>query len=103
MIKKYSKVLLAAIAASIVLISALSYIKLPQTGSFEYVRKGEDLFHKGKIKEAIRYFEKAYASSPENKDIITNLIYAYSEYGAGFAETKGYDKAIEYLNKACGV
>ncbi len=103
MIKKYSWLLLSVTLAVFILILALPYIRQGQIGSFEYVRKGEELFHKGKVKEAIRYFEKAYASSPENRDIITNLLYAYSEYSAAFAEAKDYDKAIEYMSKACDV
>ena len=80
---------------------ALPYLmKREQLGSFEYVRKGGKLLEKGRIKESIAYFEKAYASSPENKDIKLNLIHAYSEYGASLAELKDYAKAVSYMAKA---
>ncbi len=69
-------------------------------GSFEYVRKGEALFDKGKYAEAIKYYEKAYASSPENEAIKDDLIYAFSTYAGKMAENEKYDEAIRYLFRA---
>ncbi len=99
-VRKYWRLLPAAIAAGVVLAAILFYAKQPYVGSFEYIRKGEDLFNKGKVKESIRYFEKAYASSPANKDIRSSIVYAYSEYALLLAEAKEYGEAINYLVKA---
>lgn len=70
------------------------------TGSFEYVRKGESLIDKGKYKEAIKYFEKACESSPENEVIKSDLVYAYTAYGKSLESDGKYDEAIDYLEKA---
>ncbi len=93
------------IAAVIILaaIPTLFQVGHQQTGSFEYVRKGRDLFDKGKMKESLRYFEKAYRSSPENKDIQSNLAYAYTTYGVRLADSGNFDQAIEFLKKAVDV
>ncbi|MFA5147061.1 MAG: hypothetical protein WC515_06795 [Candidatus Omnitrophota bacterium] len=69
-------------------------------GSFEYVRKGDDLLDKGKYREAVGSFEKAYEASPDNREIKLGLIYAYSKYAASFAEKDDHDRAVEYLAKA---
>ena len=69
-------------------------------GSYEFVRKGEALLDRGKYKEAVGYFEKAYESSPENEVIKSDLVYSYSKYGMILAESKYYADAIEYLAKA---
>ncbi len=95
--------------ASLVLISIIfiliiksnpSLLRPKTPGSFEYVRKGEELLDKARYKDAVSYFEKAYESSPENMTIRSNLIYAYSKYGMSFAATEEWDKAITYLEKA---
>lgn len=71
-----------------------------ETGSFEYVRKGERLLDKEKYAESIRYFEKAYELSPENETIKSDLIYAYSTYSRNLAEKEKYDEALDYMIKA---
>ena len=55
---------------------------------------------KGKFKDAVAFFEKAYRSSPDNKTIAQDLVYAYSRYGSVLAESEDYDRSIEYLKKA---
>jgi tetratricopeptide (TPR) repeat protein len=72
-------------------------------GSYEYIRKGESLLEKGAAREALGYFEKAYVSSPDNREIRTDLAYAYSRYGALLADKDDYDGAIELLAKAADV
>ena len=72
--------------------------KIP--GSFEYVRKGEDLLNKSRFAEAVKYFERAYESSPENEVIKSDLVYAYSVYGKALVDKKKHDEAIDYLSKA---
>lgn len=74
-----------------------------QVGSFEYVRKGDDLLDEGDFKGSIRYFEKAYDSSPENNIIIAKLRNAYFDYAAALAEDRDYNKSIVCLNRACTV
>ncbi len=69
-------------------------------GSFEYIRKGEALLDKGKHIEAIKYYEMAHASSPENDAIKNGLVYAYSSYAVKTAESEKYDVSIKYLSKA---
>lgn len=91
---------LAVVLLASAIVSAALYTRQANVGSFEYVRKGEDLFNKGKVKESIKYFEKAHLSSPENKDIKANIVHAYSVYASGLAESKDYDAAIKYLTKA---
>jgi len=97
---RYWRLLLPAIAAGVVIAAAAFYTKQANVGSFEYIRKGEDLFNQGRIKESIRYFEKAYASSPDNKDIRSSIVYSYSEYAFKLAGAKDYGAAINYLAKA---
>jgi len=74
-----------------------------QVGSFEYVRKGDDLLDEGDFKGSIKYFEKAYDASPENSVIAAKLRNTYFNYASNLAETGDYDKAIGCLNRACTV
>jgi len=69
-------------------------------GSYEFVRKGEALLDRGKYKDSVGYFEKAYESSPEEEVIKSDLAYSYSKYGMTLAESKYYSAAIEYFSKA---
>jgi len=69
-------------------------------GSFEYIRKADELLEKGNLVEAIVYFEKAHNSSPDNDTIAQNLAYAYSRYAERLEESEYYDKAIAYLTNA---
>jgi len=104
MTKKYTWLLLAAEAAIIAAIFGAQYYRnRPQAGSFEYVRKGMDLLHKGRVRDSLRYFEKAYLASPESEDIRLSLIYACSRYASDLADKKDYNKAILYLTRACDV
>lgn len=70
------------------------------SGSFEYIRKGEALLDKGRYKDAIAYFEKAFEESGENKEITAALSWAYTKYAMTLADRGDYDQAIEYLVKA---
>jgi len=74
-----------------------------QTGSFEYVRKGDSLLDEGDLKGSIKYFEKAYDASPDNSVIAAKLRNAYFEYAASLAEAGDYDKSIGCLNRAVTV
>ena len=69
-------------------------------GSYEFVRKGEALLDRGKYKDSVGYFEKAYESSPKEEVIKSDLAYSYSKYGMTLAESKYYADAIEYFSKA---
>ena len=106
---KPSPIKLIALLSAIVILSiifiSLIFNLLPQksTGSFEYVRKGQDLLDKGKYQQAIGYFEKAYEASPDNETIKSDLVYAYSMYSSALSREDNYDKAIEYLDKAYNV
>lgn len=94
---------LISAAVLIFLILASIFLNIfPQrlTGSFEYVRKGEELFDKGKYPQAIAYFEKASQSSPDNEKIRSGLVWAYSIYSKKLAKGNKHDEAINYLNKA---
>ncbi|MCX5679698.1 MAG: hypothetical protein NTZ95_03460 [Candidatus Omnitrophica bacterium] len=71
-----------------------------QIGSFEYVRKGDDLLDEGDFKGSIKYFEKAYDASPENSVIAAKLRNAYFDYATHLAESEDYDKSIGCLNRA---
>ncbi|MDP3791277.1 MAG: peptidase MA family metallohydrolase [Candidatus Omnitrophota bacterium] len=73
------------------------------TGSFEYVRKGEELLDKGRHVQAITYFERAYKSSPGNDAIKSSLVWAYSMYSGVLAKEDKHDEAIMYLEKAYNV
>jgi len=87
-------IVILSVAAVILNLPAL---QKRSTGSFEYVRKGEDLLDKGKYTQAIKYFEQAHESSPENETILSDLVYAYSMYSGVLTDQKKYDEAIEYL------
>ena len=101
---KTSGLILLVIIISIVLLQMVLHL-FPQkiTGSFEYIRKGEDLIDKGKSADSIKYFEKAYESSPENETIKSELVYAYSACSKALADKNKYDEAIDYLAKAYNV
>lgn len=98
-------VLLLIITAATTIISALyaARLGLRQVGSFEYVRKGEDLLDKSKFQESIIYFKKAHESSPGNDTITSELIDAYDRHSVYLAESKDYNKAIDCLAKAYDV
>jgi len=100
--KNLELLLLIAVMATIASILYAAYAKMPrrQVGSFEYVRKAENLLDKGSFKESLRYLEKAYAASPENSTIILELANTYSEYAACLAESGDYDRAIRCLIRA---
>lgn len=72
---------------------------LKEAGSFEYVRRGEDLFRKGDHKRALAYFEKAFENSPESGEIQYNLIWAYSRYSTALQAAGNHDEAIRYLSR----
>lgn len=98
---RLAAIVLSSVAVAVMLILISPYVSTKKTpGSFEYIRKGEELFNKGRYKDVIAYFEKAYESSPQNEIIVTDLIFAYSKYSAVLAESRDYVKAIEYLDKA---
>ena len=84
-------------------VSNLSLFPRRYTGSFEYVRKGEELLDKSRYVQAINYFEKAHESSPDNETIDSSLVYAYSMYSRELARENKHDEAISYLDKACEV
>ena len=100
---------LLSISLGVIVILAIAYkanpgLFTPKTpGSFEYVRKGEDLLNKSKYEEAIASFEKAHKASPDNKEIKQSLICAYFKYADSLAEKSNYGPAIGYLAKACNV
>ncbi len=101
----YKNIITAVIIASSALIIAIfiinpNLITGRTPGSFEFIRKGEALFDKGKYAEAIKYYEKAYASSPDSGVIKDDLVYAFSTYAARMAEDEKYDDAIRYLFRA---
>ena len=93
----------------IVLLSVIAVLaNLPSfshrsTGSFEYVRRGEELLDKGKYVQAINYFEKANESSPDNETIKSDLVYAYTMYSGALAKENKYNEAILYMSKAYNV
>jgi len=91
------------IALLVILIARPDLLTYKIPGSFEYIRKGEDLMDKGKYAEAIRYYEEAYRSSPESDDIKKNLVYAYSRCAIKMAESEKYDQGIEYLSRAYSI
>lgn len=78
------------------------YLDIASThpGSFEYVRKGEDLLDNGNFKGAIKYFEKAYDSSPNNSIITAKLRNSYLYYASYLQGSGEYDKSINCLKRA---
>ncbi|MDD5496147.1 MAG: tetratricopeptide repeat protein [Candidatus Omnitrophica bacterium] len=92
--------LTAVIILLVVFFAASSFIPGSGKGSFEYVRKGMALADKGNYQQAIKYFEKAHESSPDNEVIAENLAWAYSSYASDFVVRRDYDKAIEYMTRA---
>ncbi|MCX5686831.1 MAG: hypothetical protein NTW09_05190 [Candidatus Omnitrophica bacterium] len=74
-----------------------------QVGSFEYVRKAENLIENGRLQDAIRYLEKAHSSSPENEVIAAQLANTYSLYSDRLARSDKYETAIGSLKRACDV
>jgi len=100
------KWLLWAVFAAASVGAALILAKLHdgvEAGSYEYVRKAQDLFDKGKTGESIRYMEKAYEASGDNKDIQANLINAYSAYSSELIRSGDHDKAVEFMQKAAEI
>ncbi len=99
-----SAAIVRVIVLSLILIGIVFYF-FPRkyTGSFEYVRKGEELLGKGKYAVAINYFEKAHESSPDNEAIKSDLVYAYSIHSGALAKENRYDEAIEYMGKSFNV
>lgn len=101
---KFFLILLSAAALASIFLSL--YISGPYifsrkiTGTFEYVRRGEEYLDKNNFKAAIDYFERAYESSPDNQTVKLDLAYAYSQYARFFSETENYDSAVKYLTKA---
>jgi len=97
--------LLAAVIVLFVAVIRPNFGVFPQkmSGSFEYIRKGEYLFGKNKYAKAVKYFEKAYDSSPENETIKSYLVYAYSTYSKALAGSDKYDEAIDYLIKSYNI
>lgn len=100
--------ILLAIAAPFIALEVISnpprfMLDMQNVGSFEYIRKAEELFDKGLYVKAISYYEKAHESSPENASIISGIIFAYSKYASILADSAKYDKAIEYLAKAYNI
>jgi tetratricopeptide (TPR) repeat protein len=90
----------AGIISAILVFFFFNFLPGKTIGSFEYVRKAEDLLEKGKYRQAIAYFEKACESSPDNKIIRSGLVYAYSMYSNALAKENKHDLAIDYLDKA---
>ena len=105
-IKTVTKRLAPAITISLLLLSALiiksnpSIITPKEPGVFEFVRKGEALFHKGDYAKAVREFEKAYEISPENDTVRYDLISAYTQYAQTFTRSGDHDKALGILAKS---
>ncbi|MBI5144053.1 MAG: tetratricopeptide repeat protein [Candidatus Omnitrophica bacterium] len=91
---------LAIIAAIIIYKTNPGIFTQKTLGSFEYVRRAEDLLDKGEYRKAIYYFEKAFRASPENRAIKKGLSWAYTRYAIALAESESYDSAIDYLTKA---
>lgn len=85
---------------AIIIFFFLDFLPHKNIGSFEYVRKAEDLLDKGKYKQAVACLEKAYDSSPDNNVIISGLIYAYTMYSNALTKENNYGLAIEYMDKA---
>lgn len=81
----------------------LTHSPFKSIGSFEYVRMGESLLDKGLYPKAITYYEKAYESSPDNQEIVSALVFAYSKYAYILSAEEKYDEAIEYLSRAYGL
>ncbi len=94
--------LISGLAIILILIWKTNPSLFPQkkTGSFVYVRKAESLLEKGRFKEAIAYFKKAFVHSPHNDDIRRNLAWAYTKYGMTLAGSGDDDAAIEAFIKA---
>ena len=104
--RKYLELGLLAVtlaAAISVLCGWYADIAGTQTGSFEYVRKGDDLLDNGDLKGSIKYFEKAYEASPENSLIAAKLRNTYFEYADHLTETGDYAKSIGCLNRAATI
>ena len=55
--------------SAVVVMSNLPTLSKRSTGSFEYVRKGEDLLDKGRYGQAIKYFEQALDAGTKKPDI----------------------------------
>ena len=102
---RYKKILLSiliipAIAILVIFIIDPNLLSPKTQGSFEYIRKGEALLDKGKYVEAIKYYEMAYAASPDSDEIKNGLVYAYSKYAVKLAESERYNMGVKYLSKA---
>ncbi|HPM43203.1 MAG TPA: tetratricopeptide repeat protein, partial [Candidatus Omnitrophota bacterium] len=69
-------------------------------GSFEYVRIGERLADKGRYAEALKFFEKAFESSPESDIIKASLAWIYTVYARELDSYGKYDKSLYYFLKA---
>ena len=105
---RFRKMLFALLAVSAVFFLFTIFTNsgiIPQksSGSFEYVRKADELLQKHKFVEAIAHYEKAYAASPESIQISHGLVNAYTDYAEAFAESEKFDQAIAWLLKARAV
>ena len=94
---------LIIILSATAVISNLPSFPKRSVGSFEYVRKAEALLDKGKYGQAVKYFETAHESSPQNDTISSDLAYAYSMYARMLSGEKRFDDSIKYLEKAYNV
>lgn len=94
---------------TLLLISIVSFIALPfflkhgTPGSFEYVRKAERYLEKFRYTDAIKYFEKAYESSPANEIIRSELASAYLTYAKTLLQKQKYEEALNYFQKSYSV
>ena len=71
--------------------------------SYEANQKGVQYMEKGRLTEAVREFEKAYALNPENSVIRENLSVCYNNYAAELMGDERFLEAREYLERAVRV
>lgn len=89
-----------AVVAILLFLKADPFLFNKSPGSYEYIRMGERLIEKKDIEGAVPFFEKAYASSPDNDSIRANLIWIYTIYAADLSENGKENRSIYFLKKA---
>jgi tetratricopeptide (TPR) repeat protein len=102
-LKSVSVPFMILVALTAAALAAAHFLPQQLTGSFEYIRKGDELVGKGKYQKALTFYEKAYEESPDSDAIRSALVWAYSTYSQELIQQKKYDAAIECMQKAYDV
>ncbi|MFA6079343.1 MAG: tetratricopeptide repeat protein [Candidatus Omnitrophota bacterium] len=95
--------LLTILIAAVLIIAYFNdpYVFSKKTpGTFEYVRKAEDLLDEGKLQKAVSAYEKAFDSSPDNVAVRSDLAAVYLKYAKALIESRNNRRALIYLIKA---